>query len=516
MRIRSAVFCGGLGAMFLGLGMLGCSDDETAPADGTPEAGGGGSTGTGGAKTGGASNTGGAKTGGAPSTGGANTGGAGGANTGGANTGGTDGGTDGGPDGSDGGYKAPTPPLPTPVGYVAGGNFAPLGAYAGDAGSGKGITGHAQIIRTADGKTTVQLHVEGLTAATAYGAHVHSLPCNVDNAGGHYKIDPSIATADQANEIWPGPFTTDADGVGRASVQVDHAARPDAQSVVIHDTANGNAKMACADLLPEPVATTTSRGTFAPFAAATAADKNIGGTATLVRSSTGTEVTLAATGLAAAGMYMAHVHAFPCAVTSAGGHYKIDPTNTATVESNEIWPVFGDGGSATVSVSHIARPDAQSVVLHRSDLGTPAPKVACADLVRVEAYDPYKTEGTATLFAAAGTHGVGSMTASGTMSRTVAPQTTATVSVTGLLASTAYGIHVHDHTCGLLSGGGHYKIDPTITTAQQSNEIWLNLTTDGAGAGTQTLSVSHLARPEGGSIVIHDPDTSRLACIDLL
>jgi hypothetical protein len=57
----------------------------------------------------------------------------------------------------------------------------------------------------------------------------------VDSGGGHYKIDPSSTTADQTNEIWPGPFTTDGDGVGRASVQASHAARPDAQSVVIHD-----------------------------------------------------------------------------------------------------------------------------------------------------------------------------------------------------------------------------------------------------------------------------------------
>jgi Cu-Zn family superoxide dismutase len=120
------------------------------------------------------------------------------------------------------------------------------------------------------------------------------------------------------------------------------------------------------------------------------------------------------------------------------------------------------------------------------------------------------------LFAAAASHGVGSMTASGTMTRVVTPQTTATVNVTGLLASTAYMVHVHDHSCGLLSGGGHYKIDPAITTAQQTNEIWLNLTTDAAGAGAQTVTVNHLARPEGASIVIHDPDTSRLACVDLL
>jgi hypothetical protein len=36
------------------------------------------------------------------------------------------------------------------------------------------------------------------------------------------------------------------------------------------------------------------------------------------------------------------------------------------------------------------------------------------------------------------------------------------------------------------------------------------------GNGNQQASVAHLARAEAGSIVIHDPDLSRLACIDLL
>jgi hypothetical protein len=52
----------------------------------------------------------------------------------------------------------------------------------------------------------------------------------------------------------------------------------------------------------------------------------------------------------------------------------------------------------------------------------------------------------------------------------------------------------------------------------QANEIWLSLTTDASGAGMQTASVTtHLARPEAGSIVIHDNDSmgTRLACIDL-
>jgi hypothetical protein len=39
-------------------------------------------------------------------------------------------------------------------------------------------------------------------------------------------------------------------------------------------------------------------------------------------------------------MYMAHVHASPCALNTADGHYKIDPTNTATVEANELWPAL--------------------------------------------------------------------------------------------------------------------------------------------------------------------------------
>jgi hypothetical protein len=98
----------------------------------------------------------------------------------------------------------------------------------------------------------------------------------------------------------------------------------------------------------------------------------------------------------------------------------------------------------------------------------------------------------------------------------VTPSTDATIEVANLIANTAYPIHVHDLSCALSSGGAHYKIDPQIATAEQTNEIWLNLTTDVNGNGNQQASVAHLARAEAGSIVIHDPDLSRLACIDLL
>ena len=433
------------------------------------------------------------------STGGAPAGGAGGASGGGGTTG-----------------MFPPPKLPTPMSYIAGGNFAPLSAYA----SRTALKGHAQMIRDAAGKTTVQVHVEGLDPSVMYAAHVHAMPCAVDTGGGHYKIDPTMDMTDPNNEIHL-PFMTDAMGIGRTSMTANHFARPDAQSVVVHDPSSmpANAKMACADLAPEPVPTVTSTGTFAPFASASMKDGQIAGTATLVRSATGTTVSVAPTGLDAASMYMAHVHAYPCAVNNAGGHYKLDPTNTMTVESNELWPSLMMGAPALMS-PQVARADAESLVIHRVDPAAMAPpKVACADLVRMEAYPPLKTEGTAKL-TSAGMSKYASLTAMGSMTRTLPTTTVATVTVSGLGKSAMYGIHVHEYSCSNASGGGHYKIDTTVTTAMESNEIWLSLMTDDTGAGTKTTTITtHLARPEAASIVIHDndaPTNTRLACIDLL
>jgi hypothetical protein len=111
-------------------------------------------------------------------------------------------------------------------------------------GSGLPITGRAQMIRTADGKTIVNVHVEGLAANTTYGSHVHQLPCGTSDADGHYKHDPA-GPATPPNEIWPG-FTTNASGVGNGDATVDWIAGATAVSVVVH--APGGAKIACADL----------------------------------------------------------------------------------------------------------------------------------------------------------------------------------------------------------------------------------------------------------------------------
>ena len=111
-------------------------------------------------------------------------------------------------------------------------------------GAGQDISGNARMIRTADGKTIVVVHVEGLAANTAYGSHVHQQACGNGEADGHYKFDPAGPAA-PPNEIWPA-FTTNAAGVGNGFASVDGSAGSNAMSVVVH--APGGAKIACADL----------------------------------------------------------------------------------------------------------------------------------------------------------------------------------------------------------------------------------------------------------------------------
>lgn len=111
-------------------------------------------------------------------------------------------------------------------------------------GAGLDVAGRAQMVRTADGKTIVTVHVTGLAADTTYGAHVHQQACGIGDADGHYRFDP-VGPAAPPNEIWPG-FTTNAAGVGNGNSIVDAVAGPTAVAVVIH--APGGAKIACADL----------------------------------------------------------------------------------------------------------------------------------------------------------------------------------------------------------------------------------------------------------------------------
>jgi Cu-Zn family superoxide dismutase len=128
---------------------------------------------------------------------------------------------------------------------LAGGAVVTRGdIHAFATGTGLPISGRAQMVRTADGKTTVSVHIEGLAAITTYGSHVHQLPCGTSEADGHYKNDPA-GPATPPNEIWPG-FTTNGAGVGNGNATVDWTAGQAAVSVVVH--APGGAKIACADL----------------------------------------------------------------------------------------------------------------------------------------------------------------------------------------------------------------------------------------------------------------------------
>lgn len=115
-------------------------------------------------------------------------------------------------------------------------------------GAGMGISGHAVMIRTSDGRTFVSVHVEGLAPNTSYQSHVHAARCDVGLADGHYKHDPS-GPANDENEIWPG-FTTNADGIGNGNARNDWRAGAGAVSVVVHidAPAPANYKLACADL----------------------------------------------------------------------------------------------------------------------------------------------------------------------------------------------------------------------------------------------------------------------------
>jgi hypothetical protein len=401
-------------------------------------------------------------------------------------------------------------PKPVTVSSILSGSFRELPAY-----SGQGLSGRAMLVRRTDGTTTVQIQAVGVTASTTFPAHVHALPCGFNAAGGHYKIDPSIATAMLANEIWP-EVTSDANGIGFGAVTVSHDARGDALSVVIHDPNAANAKMMCANLRADDQADVVATGTFAPFADQVTLDATIAGSATLIRRENSTTVSVAVTGLTSTETYSSHVHAMTCGVMDAAGHYKLDPTVGGTVDTNELWPdlstVAGDGTASDTfdELGHSGRADAQSIVIHRAGVG----KVACANLVR--ATNPVlDTEGGSTLLADAISRGFTSLSGSAMMTRDFTETTWATLQVSGLTAAADYGAHVHNQPCSEGNGGGHYKIDTAVSGAVETNEIWLNFTADADGNGSVSNSADHLARPEAQSIVLHDTDGARLACIDL-
>ena len=241
------------------------------------------------------------------------------------------------------------------------------------------LVGSAFMTRGTDDRTSVRIKVAGLAANTEYPAHVHDQRCEQNAGGAHYKIDPTIADTIEANEIWPA-VSAGAQGVGYGDRTVLHRARPEAQSIVVHDPGDG-ARLACVNLEPEPMVRLSG-----PFQALPdGALLNLTGTAEITRrNGAGTELSVTLSGtLDASTIYPAHLHDAPCDQNAGGGHYKIDPTVIDTVEANELWPTVmtvaagGMGEGTFTSASHITRADGWSVVVHEPGTGN---RLACADL----------------------------------------------------------------------------------------------------------------------------------------
>ncbi len=114
---------------------------------------------------------------------------------------------------------------------------------AAGAALGYDIGGHATMVRTAAGTTIVMSHPTGLTPGVTYGSHVHNAPCET-GGGGHYQHVVGGAV-DDVNELWP---IVSGNPAGNATGRATHAhtARPEAQSIVIHQPGTG-ARIACLD-----------------------------------------------------------------------------------------------------------------------------------------------------------------------------------------------------------------------------------------------------------------------------
>jgi FtsP/CotA-like multicopper oxidase with cupredoxin domain len=238
-------------------------------------------------------------------------------------------------------------------------------------------SGSATLTRGPSG-TTVTVSVTGLDPSATYSSHVHSMPCAVMEANGHYLRDPAVA-AGEDNELWP-PIALEPDSgvLDSTLVVADHVARADAQSVVIH---RDGAKVLCADLGREWPARVTEGDAVELDGATDQGVDGLSASATMMRELDGTTtVLLEASGLLADTMYPAHVHNMPCSISDGGSHYKLDDTVADALPENEIWldlmtDAAGDATSE-VTIGHTPRPEAQAVVIH----GEGGVRLACIDL----------------------------------------------------------------------------------------------------------------------------------------
>lgn len=104
-------------------------------------------------------------------------------------------------------------------------------------------------------------------------------------------------------------------------------------------------------------------------------------------------------------------------------------------------------------------------------------------------------------------------------------QTSVDLEVSGLLADRGYAAHLHTQPCGATGAdaGPHFQneVDPAATPeapsadpafANPENEIWLDVETDAAGAGTSAAEVPFALGDDGPrSLVIHAEEATATA-----
>lgn len=140
-----------------------------------------------------------------------------------------------------------SPSLASANGAASSGSFD---EYASGPGLGyTDISGHAQLVRTGNGRTIATVEIKGLTPGQTYAVHVHAGTC-ANAASPHYFFDDPVPAGDGPNgdEIWPGPVTANAAGNARGKTTVGATAGPTAQSLVVHATPTGGDRIACANL----------------------------------------------------------------------------------------------------------------------------------------------------------------------------------------------------------------------------------------------------------------------------
>jgi len=117
------------------------------------------------------------------------------------------------------------------------------------------VSGHATMVRTGSGETKVSVEVSGLEPGATYASHVHNRACSDMRGGGHYMND-TAGPATPPNELWlssdpknpSAGLSANPAGNANGHGTAPWTARPEARSVVIHQTGNPAVRIACADL----------------------------------------------------------------------------------------------------------------------------------------------------------------------------------------------------------------------------------------------------------------------------